>query len=166
MNKPAKVVHIVFTAISWALLVAGFVYVAAVWKEIPDEVGRHFAANGEFDLHGSKNIAFYHPFIADILTLVLLEACGIAAMKIKHSAKLDNTGNEIMRCAVVFMTDLFKLGSAAFFLYWIYLVARQIPMNTVYPQILIFGAAFCFASIIAVAVVVKIKHGIRPEKEK
>ena len=166
MNKPTKIVHIVFTALSWALLIAGFIYVAAVWKEIPDEVGRHFAENGEFDLYGSKNIAFYHPFIADILMLALFEACGFAAMKIKPSAKLDRIGNEIMYCAVVFMTDLFKLCSATFFLYWIHLVARQIPMNTVYPQILVIGAAVCFAAITVTAVVVKIKHGIKSKKEK
>ena len=65
LNRSVKTLNIVFTAISWALLVAGLVYVAAIWKEIPDEVGRHFAGNGEFDLYGSKTIAFYHPVVAE-----------------------------------------------------------------------------------------------------
>ena len=166
MNKCVVTIHTALTVLAWAIFAAEMIFVAVIWNEIPDEVGRHFAANGEFDLYGSKTIAFYHPFIANLLLLLLFEACDIAAFCVKPSERIDSRGNELRLSAVVLTTDVLKLSSSCFFLYWTYLVARQTRMNAVYGRLLLVCWLVSLTAAVVICVSAGIKHKIKSEKEK
>lgn len=161
MSKPIKVFCKLLTAAAYFVLVACVIYVIASWSNISDTVGMHFAADGSFDLYRSKNVAFYHPFTADALLLILLEIFGFLTKRLKPGIKINERGAAIIKTAILIYLNVIKLSVSAFFAHWIDCVVRQKWLNTSFAVAIIFIFAAGFIAVLIIGVAVRIKHSTK-----
>lgn len=157
MNKPVKIIHIAFTAAAWGIFIASLIRLAAVWSTLPENLGIHFASDGNFDMISRKSYAAY-PYIVSIAALAFCELSALLSRKIKTGVKISEAGDRKIRTALALLLDVFKLGFSFFFAaVWADCVIRQRPLDTRIPAavMLIMFSAFC-AFVIA-AIVIKVR---------
>lgn len=158
MGRTVKIIHIALTAIAWGIFIASLIRFAAAWSSLPENIGIHFASDGQFDMISKKSYAAY-PYIVTIVALAFFELSALLSKKIKTDVRISEKGNLKIRAALKILLDIFKIGFSFFFSgVWADCVIRQRPLNTSIPAavMLIMAAAFC-AFVIA-AIVIKVKN--------
>ena len=120
----------VLLALSWGLAVGGVLYLLCVWPSVPDYVGYHFDADGTFNLFGGKNIAFWHPIIAEALMLLLLSGGAALATRVRPVKRFSPVMHAFTTRAVALFCDVFALSCAIIFTHWITCVAHQTSLHT------------------------------------
>lgn len=158
MNKAVKIIHISHNVIAWVIFIASLIRFAAVWSSLPENLGIHFASDGNFDMISKKSYAAY-PYIVSIAALAFFELSGLLSRKIKPGAKISEKGDLKIRTALKLLLDVFKLGFSFFFAgVWADCVIRQRPLDTRIPAavMLIMAAAFC--GFVIAAIVIKVKN--------
>lgn len=63
--------HITLEIISFLLILAMFIYLLIVWKDIPDTIPMHYNIRGEIDRYANKNSIFFLPVVSLILYVLL-----------------------------------------------------------------------------------------------
>jgi uncharacterized membrane protein len=63
--------HLTLEVISFACILAMFLYPLVVWADIPDSIPMHYSAQGEINRFASKNSIFFLPVISLALYLLL-----------------------------------------------------------------------------------------------
>lgn len=163
MGRKNKTIHIALTVISWGIFVSSLIWIAVVWNSLPDEIGVHFASNGEFDVIDSKSYAAY-PYIISLAALVFCEISVLLSRKIKMGMKMSEKGDIKIRTAFIMLLDILKLGLSFFFSgVWADCVIRQRPLNTNIPMAVMLIMFFMFLVFVIAAIVIKIKNP--PESE-
>lgn len=158
MSRIIKTIHIALTVISWGIFILSLIRIAVVWNSLPDNIGIHFADNGEFDVIGSKNYAAY-PYLVSIVALVFFETSSLLSKKIKMGLKISEKGNIKIRTALRMLLDIFKLGVSFFFSgVWADCVIRQHPLNTNIPAAIMLIMFFLFFVFVIASIVIKIKN--------
>lgn len=158
MGRTVKIIHIALTAIAWGIFIASLIRFAAAWSSLPENIGIHFASDGNFDMISKKSYAAY-PYIVTIAALAFFELAALFSGKIKMGLKISEGGDLKIRTALKLLLDVFKLGFSFFFAgVWADCVIRQRPLDTRIPAavMLIMFSAFC-AFVIA-AIVIKVKN--------
>lgn len=161
MIKPIKVFCKFLTVAAYFILAACAVYVIASWSNIPDTVGMHFAADGSFDIYRSKSVAFYHPFIADALLLILLEIFGLLTMRLKPGIKTTERGAAIIKAAILIFLNAVKLSISAFFAHWIDCVVRQKWLNTSFAVAIVCIFAVGLIAVVIIGIAVRVKYSMK-----
>lgn len=132
--------------------------IAVVWDSLPDEIGVHFASNGEFDMIDSKNYVAY-PYIFSIAVLVFCEISALLSDKIKMGLKINQKGDIKIRTALKILLDISKLGFTLFFAgIWADCVIRQIPIHTDTASFIALAMLISFFIFIIAVIVIKIKN--------
>ncbi|MDE7398204.1 MAG: DUF1648 domain-containing protein [Oscillospiraceae bacterium] len=152
MGRIIKTIHIALTVISCGIFMSSLIRIVVVWNSLPDNIGVHFAGNGEFDVFGSKNYVAY-PYIVSVIALVF---CEISALL---SKKISEKGDIKIRTALRMLLDVFKLRFSFFFSgVWADCVIRQHPLNTNIPAAIMLIMFFIFFVFVIASIVIKIKN--------
>lgn len=153
MNKAYKIIHRMVTISSWGMLLMSLVYLFIRWNNLPEPLGVHFSATGEFDLYDDKVNAFY-PYIVGFGVLIFCEFITWVAGKVKSGLKVNEQGELYLRMAAVLWIDLVKGGITLFFIHWSLWVIHQKPMNTDFVVGIIYtiGIGFLLLPVVVVAI--------------
>ena len=156
MNRVYKVIHRTVTVSSWGMLLVSLVYLFIRWNSLPEPLGVHFSATGEFDLYDDKINAFY-PYLVGFGVLIFCELIAWAAGKVKSGLKVNEQGEENLRMAAVLWIDLVKGGITLFFTHWSFCVIHQKPMNTDLVVGIIYAIGIGFLLFLVAAVVTRVR---------
>lgn len=158
MGRIIKTIHIALTVISWGIIITSLIRIAVVWDSLPDNIGVHFADNGEFDVIDSKNYAAY-PYLISIVALVFFEISALFSKKTKMGMKISENGDIKIRTALGMLLDILKFGFSFFFSgVWADCVIRQHPLNTKIPMAIMLIMFFIFFVFVIALIVIKIKN--------
>lgn len=158
MGRITKAIHIVLTAAGWGIFLGSLIWLAVVWNSLPDELGVHFAENGEFDVFDSK-IFICYPYLIALAAIVLCEAAALISKKINTGMKISEKGEINFRTALVMLLDISKLVFSFFFAgIWADCVIRQDPLDPNIVNFLMLVLFLSFILFIIAAIVIKIKN--------
>lgn len=158
MSRAVKIIHITLTVIAWGIFAASLIRFAAVWSTLPENLGIHFASDGNFDMISRKSYAAY-PYIVSIAALAFFELSALLSKKIKTGVKISESGDLKIRTALKLLLDVFKLGFSFFFSgVWADCVIRQRPLNTLIPAAVMLIMFLSFCAFVIAAIVIKIKN--------
>lgn len=151
--------NIFWCLVALALLAAvgGILHVVCMWPSIPDTVGYHFGANGQFDLFGPKESAFWHPFISQFLLILLFSAAGWLCYYVRPLRRVLPAMHRLTVISTAHWCNLAALCCSGFFTYWEYCVVTQTPLLPTVPQsiVVVMAASFVVVSIIAIIAIAK-----------
>lgn len=158
MGRTVKIIHIALTVIAWGIFIASLIRFAAVWSSLPENIGIHFASDGQFDMISKKSYAAY-PYIVSIVALAFFEVSALLSKKIKTGVKISEAGDRKIRTALALLLDVFKLGFSFFFAgVWADCVIRQRPLNTNIPAAVMLIMLLAFCAFVIAAIVIKVKN--------
>lgn len=158
MDRTVKIIHISLTVIAWGIFIASLIRFAVVWSSLPENIGIHFASDGQFDMISDKSYAAY-PYIVTIAALVVFEISALLSKKIKTGVKISQNGDRKIRMTLGLLLDGFKLGFSFFFSgVWADCVIRQRPLNTAIPAAVMLIMFILFCVFVIAAIVIKIKN--------
>ncbi len=103
-----------FDIIAFLIILAPFVYLAAVWGQLPDIVPIHWNAQGEIDNYGSKESLLLIPILLPLLTYLIF----VFAPLIDPKKRLDSQNNKYQSFKVL-LTGLMSV-LAVFIIYSAY----------------------------------------------
>lgn len=147
--KKRSMIRIAVNILSFGMLFVYFVYMLAVYKDFPEQIGIHYGEDNEFDVYTSKWLAFF-PFMAGFGLAIVFTVGDIAVSKAKRiSAKLNGDDDLFVRKILLAAFDSMKLFWAVFYTIWAHCVIHQTRMFTfgipirdfqTLPLIIIIGA--------------------------
>ena len=128
--KNYKKLHVAVNIISFGMLAVYLVYMLAVYRDFPDQIGIHYGEDNEFDVYASKWLAFF-PFMAGFGLVWIFTLAQIAAKKIKHiGKKLSEDDDRFIRMTFIAALDAMKLFWAVFYTIWAHCVIHQTRIFT------------------------------------
>lgn len=158
MSRAVKIIHIFLSVIAWGIFIASLIRFIAVWSSLPENIGIHFASDGQFDMISKKSYAAY-PYIVTIAALVFFEVSSLLSKKIKMGLKISEKGDLKIRAALKILLDVFKLGFSFFFSgVWADCVIRQRPLDTRIPAAVMLIMVLAFCGFVIAAIVIKVKN--------
>lgn len=158
MSRAVKIIHISFTAAAWGIFAASLIRFAIVWSSLPENIGIHFASDGQFDMISKKSYAAY-PYIVTVAALAFFEISALLSKKIKMGVKISENGDRKIRTALKILLDIFKLGFSFFFSgVWADCVLRQHALNTNIPAAVMLIMFLSFCAFVIAAIVIKVKN--------
>ncbi|MDE6732349.1 MAG: hypothetical protein K2J77_05680 [Oscillospiraceae bacterium] len=158
MSRAVKIIHIALTATAWGIFTASLVRFIVVWGSLPENLGIHFASDGQFDMISKKSYAAY-PYIVTVAALAFFEIAALLSKKIKTGVKISENGDLKIRAALKILLDIFKLGFSFFFSgVWADCVIRQRPLNTIIPAAVMLIMFLSFCAFAIAAIVIKVKN--------
>lgn len=158
MSRAVKIIHISLSVIAWGIFIASLVRFIVVWGSLPENIGIHFASDGQFDMISKKSYAAY-PYIVSLVALAFFEVSELLSKKIKMGLKISEKGDLKIRAALKILLDVFKLGFSFFFAgIWADCVIRQHPLNTHIPAAVMLIMVLAFCVFVIAAIVIKVKN--------
>lgn len=158
MSRAVKIIHISLSVIAWGIFIASLVRFAVVWNSLPENLGIHFASDGQFDMISKKIYATY-PYIVTIAALAFFELSALLSRKMKSGVKISEAGDGKTRTALALLLDVFKFGFSFFFAgVWADCVIRQRPLNTLIPAAVMLIMVLAFCVFVIAAIVIKVKN--------
>ena len=128
--KTCKKLHAAVNIISFGMLAVYLVYMLAVYKDFPEQIGIHYGDDNEFDVYTSKWLAFF-PFMAGFGLAWIFTLAQIAAKMIKRiGKKLSEEDERFIRMTFIAALDAMKLFWAVFYTIWAHCVINQTRMFT------------------------------------
>ena len=125
-----KKLHAAVNIISFGMLAVYLVYMLAVYKDFPEQIGIHYGDDNEFDVYASKWLAFF-PFMAGFGLAWIFTLAQIAEKKIKHiGRKLSKDDERFIRMTFIAALDAMKLFWSVFYTIWAHCVIHQTRMFT------------------------------------
>lgn len=103
-----------FDIIAFLIILAPFVYLAAIWGQLPETVPIHWNAQGEIDNYGSKESLLFIPILLPLLTYLIF----VFAPLIDPKKRLDSQNNKYQSFKVL-LTGLMSV-LAVFIIYSAY----------------------------------------------
>ena len=161
MTKPIKIVHITMTAIAWGICICSLVRLLCVYGQLAEEIGVHFAPDGEFDVIASKKFIAY-PYVISLISLTLCEILALLSQKVNIGLKVSKMGEKKLREGTAIFLDISKLGFSFFFAgVWADCVIRQHSLNTVIPKTITAALFISFILLIIFSIIVRIRYSDR-----
>lgn len=158
MSRAVKIIHISLTAAARGIFAASLMRFAVVWSSLPENIGIHFASNGQFDMISKKSYAAY-PYIVSLAALAFFEVSAMLSKKIKTCVRISKKGDLKIRAALKILLDIFKLGFSFFFSgVWADCVIRQHPLDTNIPAAVMLIMVLAFCVFVIAAIVIKVKN--------
>ena len=90
---------------TYAIMAIPFIYLAAVWNNIPDTIATHFNISGEADDFGSKNILIYLTLLTVGFTFILLKIAPAIDPK-KRFEQMGNSYEKILFFVMALMSAI------------------------------------------------------------
>lgn len=130
LNRTLLYIYIGLCCFAALLILGGMIGVNAVWHRLPETLGYHFDVDGNFNLYGDKSIAFIHPFVAEIVVLLLFGGLGFIALRMRGLKRLSAAANAVATGGCAMLAAANYLIWIGFFCHWLYCVCTQTPINT------------------------------------
>lgn len=128
MSKKMILIHRTIFIISILILTASLIFYLIKWNSLPDEIGMHFAADGQFDVVASKFYGFY-PHLVGYIFIAGFAAAHYLINRIKTGFKISSKGEQMFRTEFHFTLDILLVLLSLYFALWSYSVALQIPLD-------------------------------------
>ena len=131
MNEKAfKKLDTAVNIISFGMLAVYLIYMLAVYRGFPEQIGIHYGKDNEFDVYASKWLAFF-PFIAGFGRVGIFTLAEAAVKKTKNiGKKLSEEDDRFIRITFIAALDSMKLFWAVFYTIWAHCVIHQTRMFT------------------------------------
>lgn len=94
-----------------AIILLPFIYLAFLWKELPNKVPMHWNIKGEIDRYGDKSELIIIPFLLPFLVYIIF----LIVPKIDPKNKLNKMGNKLQ--TIKFLVTTFMSILALFIIY-------------------------------------------------
>ncbi len=139
LSRPSKTLMIVHAALIGAalLIVAGsLVFFLTKWDTLPERVGIHFAADGNFDVYAEKGYGFY-PHIAATVLIGAIAFAGFFTSKKKTGLSISEKGERLFRAELCVTIDIIAILIGVWAAMWTVSVATQTPLDSDAMQLLV-----------------------------
>ncbi len=110
MQSVHRTLWIISVAVPLLLLVCFLVR----YPGLPEQIGVHFEADGQFDLIDRKFYGFY-AWLIILITQGIVVIIEMAVPKVRSGLRLGEKGEELFRDITLLWMDLISLGITAFF---------------------------------------------------
>lgn len=124
MSKKFLYIHFGLAFLMLLALLAELVHFLFVYPDMPETIGMHFGADGEFDVHAEKFYGFY-PYVMGGFLIGMLLLADRFVLKLNLGLDYDKKGEEFIRAAVLLATNGVKAYICLFFLEWSDAVIHQ-----------------------------------------
>lgn len=135
MSRKITVLHRIFFWASILILSASLVFFLIKWNSLPDEIGIHFAADGQFDVEAEKFFGFYPHLVGGILIAVFAVAYRLIN-RIKTGIKISEGGETLLKTEFRLTLDALSVLISLFFANWSRSVSLQIPLDVTAVRIM------------------------------
>ena len=135
MSKKMIAVHRILFILSVLMLSASLVFFLIKWNELPDEIGIHFASDGQFDVEAEKFFGFYPHLVGGILIAVFQTAHHLIN-KIKIGLSISDEGEMLFKTVFRLTLDVLSVLVSLLFVNWSLSVSLQVPLNIDFVLIL------------------------------
>ena len=154
--KALLIVHFALICAAWLIVAGSLVLFLSKWDSLPERVGIHFAADGNFDVYAEKGYGFYPHIVSTVLIAGCAFAGAFAAGK-KTGLNITEKGERLFRIELCVTVDVIAVLIGVWALMWTMSVSTQTPldpaaMGTLISVMLIAGAVGIAAEIITVIV--------------
>lgn len=165
MSRKMIVIHRVIFFSSILILAASLVFYLTKWNGLPDEIGIHFASDGEFDVEAEKLFGFY-PHAAGGLLIGIFALAHYLIEKIKSGLKISGNGEKIFKTIFHFTLDALSVLFSLFFANWSRSVALQVPLNVNFVLVLVTLMLTVSAAGIITGIIIYQKYKIKKENSE
>ena len=165
MSKKMIAVHRMLFLLSILILAASLVFFLIKWNDLPDEIGIHFASDGQFVVEAEKFFGFY-PHLAGGILIAVFAVADHLIKKIKIGLGISAEGEMLFKTEFRLTLDVLSVLVSLFFANWSLSVSLQVPLNADVARIL---AVFMFcvsAAGIALGIITYIKHREKEENSE
>lgn len=162
LSKKVRVIHRALFLLSILILAASLVFFLIKWNGLPEQIGIHFASDGQFDVEAEKFFGFY-PHAAGGFLIAIFAVVDHLINKVKIGLNISSEGEMMFKTAFRLTLDVLSVLVSVFFANWSLSVSLQVPLNVDIAQIL---AVFMFcvsAAGIVLGIITYIKY--REKKE-
>lgn len=128
MNKKISVIHHILFFFSIFLLAASLVFYLSKWSSYPEEIGIHFAPDGQYDVIASKFYGFY-PHVAGGIAIAGLTFSGYLIHHKKTGLSVSEKGEQLFKTELCLTLDCLSVLLSIFFSFWSRTVSLQIPLD-------------------------------------
>lgn len=128
-------IHRILLIISILMLLASLVFFLIKWNELPDEIGIHFASDGQFDVEAEKFFGFYPHLVGGIL-IAVFQSAHYLINKIKIGLSISAEGETLFKTEFRLTLDVLSVLVSLFFVNWSLSVSLQVSLNIVLTLIL------------------------------
>ena len=128
MNKAVQWIHRIWFWADVLLILASLVYYLIRWGSLPEEVGMHFSADGNFDVVASKFYGFYPHIISGLIIGGIAVADHLILTK-QTGMRIDEAGERLFKTELLLTLDVFLTQWCVFFAQWSWAVSMQVPMD-------------------------------------
>ena len=128
MSKKMLAIHRALFLMSILILTASLVFFLIKWNSLPDEIGMHFASDGQFDAHAEKIFGFY-PHLAGGILIAVFAVAGHLINKIKIGLNISSEGEKLFKTEFHLTLDVLSVLAGLYFANWSLSVSLQIPLN-------------------------------------
>lgn len=160
--KKMKAVHRSLFAVSVLILAASLVFFLTKWNGLSDEIGIHFASDGQFDVRAEKLFGFY-PHAAGGFLIAVFAVAAHLINRIKTGLRLSDKGDKLFKTGFCLTLDILSVLVSLFFANWSRCVSLQIPLDVTLVRILAALMLAVSAAGIISGLVIYRKHGERKE---
>lgn len=165
MSKKMIAVHRTLFLISILILAASLIFYLIKWNSLPDNIGIHFAEDGQFDVFASKFYGFYPHAVGGIF-IAGAAAAHFLTDRIKLGLKISKEGERVFKTEFCFTLDCLLVLLSLFFANWSLSVAFQVPLNMSIVSILIYIMLAVIAVGIVLGVITCQKHKEKKERQR
>lgn len=140
MSKKMLAIHRALFLMSILILTASLVFFLIKWNSLPDEIGIHFASDGQFDVEAEKFFGFY-PHLAGGLLIAVFAVANHLINKMKIGLNISEEGEKMFKTEFRLTLDVLSVLVSLIFANWSLSVSLQVPLNVDIVRIL---ATFMF----------------------
>lgn len=157
VSKILTWIHRIMFLVSMLILAGSLAFYLIKWNSFPDEIGIHFAPDGQFDVIASKWYGFY-PHVIGSLMIAGAAAAGSLAGRIKIGLRISSEGEKLFKEELRLTLDSISMVVSLFFASWSRSVSLQLPLDVSFVRILFWILQAVIAAILIAAVVTYRKH--------
>ncbi|MBQ2823425.1 MAG: DUF1648 domain-containing protein [Oscillospiraceae bacterium] len=128
MNKKIILIHRALFWLNTAILAASLVFFLLKWNGLPDEIGIHFDAYGNFDVTASKYYGFY-PHVVGAFFIIGIAVSSYFIKNKSSGLKISEKGELLFRSELLLTLDMLLFIPCVYFSQWAYSVSVQKPLN-------------------------------------
>lgn len=128
MNRKFLILHRILFFLSIIILTASLVFYLTKWNSFPEEIGIHFAGNGQYDVIASRFYGFYPHIVGGILIAGFAFADFLIRRK-NTGMNISETGEQHFKTELCLTLDCLSVLLSLFFANWSRCVSLQIPLN-------------------------------------
>ncbi len=119
-----KTIRMIFSSLSCLTMLFLFIVILFNFKSLPQEIGIHFAGDGQYDVTGAK-LHLLSYILIGIVTIIIFELFQQLVKSLKIKDNISEDGKRLMRLVAISFVGLIELDVSIFILIMGYHIATQ-----------------------------------------